>query len=85
MKRFISMVLALSLIMTIFVACDDQTDNNASANGASNVSSVEELTSDEQDAWGNASLEVGTEASETTSADASSDKDQGFLGWVTLG
>lgn len=86
MKRLFLMLLALTLMVTIFVACDENnTDNNSSTTNTSDVSSVEELTSEEQDAWGNTSLDVGGDTSATTSANASSDKDQGFQPWVPLG
>ena len=82
MKRIILMLLALTLMMTAFVACDENDTDNSSS--AADVSSIEELTSEEQDAWGNTSLDVGGNSS-STSSNASSDKDQGFQPWVPLG
>lgn len=83
MKRLILMLLTLTFIMTAFVACDDKTENSSTA-GTTDASSTVELSSDEQNAWGDTSITVGIE-SESSTDNTSSDKDQGFEDWIPLG
>ena len=75
MKKLIIALLAMTLMLTAFVACgDNDTDSTSSTNDnkvdgvkPNGSSSVQSLTSDELDAWGDVS--IGFESGNDTSSD----------------
>lgn len=80
MKKLIIALLAMTLILTAFVACSGNDSDNASSTNntpstdkiveaikPNDSSSVQSLTSDELDAWGDVS--IGFESGDDTSSD----------------
>ncbi len=82
MNKIIVSLLVLTFMLTTVVACsDDDTDGTQSS-----APSVEGMTSENLDAWGNVSLGIeGVDSnSGITSTTSSADKDQGYEDWVPL-
>ena len=81
MKKLIVALLAMTLMLTAFVACGgDDADNASSANDnkvdavkPNDSSSVQSLTSDQLDAWGDVS--IGFESGDSTYGDETSSND----------
>ncbi len=97
MKRIITALLVLTFMLTMTVACGNDDEKNDTGSQA-NTSSVEEMTSEELEAWGDVQIQIetssegntqttvsdGSSTGSTASGTTSSDKDEGFLDWVPI-